>query len=164
MDSFEHHPHPHAARRLEKTAEPPAQTTRHRTGVNGRAGLVITAAVGTMWCAYIFTAVALISLPAAISSHSTTVIIAWLSSNFIQLVLLPVIIVGQNAQSRAADERSIQTYQDAEAILHEVTEIQRHLAAQDIALPSSDLSASVRVDADDKKTCAPSVPDRRPRS
>ena len=29
------------------------------------------------------------------------VIIAWVSSNFLQLVLLPVIIVGQNLQAKA---------------------------------------------------------------
>jgi len=47
------------------------------------------------------------------------------------LVLLPVIIVGQNLQGRAADKRSEQTYKDAEAVLHECLEIQRHLAEQD---------------------------------
>jgi hypothetical protein len=46
-------------------------------------------------------------------------------------VLLPVIIVGQNLQAKATDKRAMQTYRDAEAVLHEAMEIQKHLAAQD---------------------------------
>jgi hypothetical protein len=49
-------------------------------------------------------------------------------------VLLPVIIVGQNVQARAADKRSQQTYADAEAILHECMQLQAHLQAQDAIL------------------------------
>jgi hypothetical protein len=100
-------------------------------GLNGRIGLRLTALVGTMICAYFFGAIALISLPSAIHTHNPTIIIAWISSNFLQLVLLPVIIVGQNLQARAADKRAMQTYQDAEAVLHEAIEIQKHLASQD---------------------------------
>jgi hypothetical protein len=55
------------------------------------------------------------------------------------LVLLPVIIVGQNIQARAADKRSESTYKDAEAVLHEAMQIQAHLAEQDKAL--SDIMA-----------------------
>ncbi|HEX4865046.1 MAG TPA: hypothetical protein VFV02_13325, partial [Acidimicrobiales bacterium] len=53
------------------------------------------------------------------------------SSNFLQLILLPIIIVGQNIQAKASDKRSEDTYKDADAILHEAVEIQKHLAAQD---------------------------------
>ena len=98
---------------------------------NTTVGLRITAAVGTMVCAYAFTVLALISLPSAVGSGNLTVIIAWLSSNFLQLVLLAVIGFGQNAQATAADARADATYKDAEAVLHECTELQRHLAAQD---------------------------------
>ena len=55
----------------------------------------------------------------------------WLSSSFLQLVLLPIIIVGQNIQAAAADKRSEETYKDAEAVLKESEEIQKHLLAQD---------------------------------
>lgn len=131
---FEHAPHPHTLRRLSGQAPGPATVDQGRVGVNGRIGLAITTAVGTMVCAYLFGLVALISLPSALASGNLTVIIAWLSSNFLQLVLLPVIIVGQNLQARAADRRSEQTYRDAEALLHEAMQIQRHLDAQDAAL------------------------------
>ncbi len=105
-----------------------------RVGLNGRVGLLITTLVGTMVCGYVFAIIALISLPSAITSHNLTVIIAWVSSNFLQLVLLPVIIVGQNLQAKASDKRAEQTYADAEAVLHEAIQIQQHLAAQDAVL------------------------------
>jgi hypothetical protein len=49
-------------------------------------------------------------------------------------VLLPVIIVGQNLQANASDKRAAQTYEDAEAVLHEALQIQQHLVAQDAVL------------------------------
>jgi len=102
--------------------------------VNAKIGLMITLGVGTMICAYIFAIIALISLPSAITSHNLTIIIAWISSNFLQLVLLPIIIVGQNIQAAASDKRAEDTYKDAEAVLHEAVEIQKHLQSQDTAL------------------------------
>ncbi len=60
----------------------------------------------------------------------------WLSSSFLQLVLLPIIIVGQNIQAKAADKRAEDTYKDAEAVLKEAEEIQKHLLAQDEAISS----------------------------
>lgn len=100
---------------------------------NARFGLHITLVVGTMWTAYVFTVIALFALPDAIK-QGTYYIIVWLSSSFLQLVLLPIIIVGQNIQARAADKRSEDTYRDAEAVLKESEEIQKHLLAQDDAI------------------------------
>jgi hypothetical protein len=67
-------------------------------------------------------------------SDNLTIIVAWISSNFLQLVLLPIIIVGQNLQASASDKRAENTYKDAEAVLHEAIEIQKHLKAQDETL------------------------------
>jgi hypothetical protein len=103
---------------------------------NARFGLWITVIVGTMWCAYAFTVIALISLPAAVHSHDAIIIVAWIAQTFLQLVLLPIIIVGQNIQAKAADKRSEETYKDAEAVLKESEEIQKHLLAQDAAISS----------------------------
>lgn len=102
---------------------------------NARFGLRVTLVVGTMWAAYVFTVLALFALPDAIK-QGTYFIIVWLSSSFLQLVLLPIIIVGQNIQARAADKRSEDTYKDAEAVLKESEEIQKHLLAQDAAISS----------------------------
>ena len=69
----------------------------------------ITRAVGTMWAAYLFVLIALVSLPQALHAFltgDTYVGIAWLSQSFLQLVLLPIIIVGQNVISAAQDARA----------------------------------------------------------
>lgn len=97
---------------------------------NARFGLKITLVVGTMWAAYLFTVLALFALPSAIK-QGTYFVVVWLSSSFLQLVLLPIIIVGQNIQATAADKRAEDTYKDAEAVLKEAAEIQEHLLAQD---------------------------------
>jgi hypothetical protein len=102
---------------------------------NARFGLKITLVVGTMWAAYLFTFLALLALPSAIK-QGTYFVVVWLSSSFLQLVLLPIIIVGQNIQANAADKRSEDTYKDAEAVLKEAEEIQKHLLAQDEVITS----------------------------
>src|SRR5271170_7914291 len=131
---FEHCLHPWTMHALSEHRPPPPKVNDGRVGLNGKIGLLITTLVGTMVCGYVFAVIALISLPSAISSHNLTVIIAWVSSNFLQLVLLPVIIVGQNMQAKASDNRAVNTYQDAEAVLHEALQIQQHLVAQDAVL------------------------------
>jgi hypothetical protein len=91
----------------------------------------VTKGVGTMWCAYAFVAIACVSLPAAVRAHSAVVLVSWISQTFLQLVLLSVIIVGQNVLAAAAGRRSEATYADADAILHEAVKLQDHLQAQD---------------------------------
>jgi hypothetical protein len=93
----------------------------------------ITGAVGTMWCAYLFAVLALISLPEAVRGGTAT-LIAWIAQTFLQLVLLSIIIVGQKVDGAAADRRALDTYNDAEAVLHEAMQIQAHLKAQDAVL------------------------------
>jgi len=87
-----------------------------------------------MWSAYIFTLLALVSAPAAFHSGDRIIIIAWIAQTFLQLVLLPIIIVGQNVQAAAADARSLATYNDASAVLEEAKQIQLHLKVQDDAI------------------------------
>jgi hypothetical protein len=91
----------------------------------------VTNGVGTMWCAYAFAALALVSLPAAILSGNPVILVSWISQTFLQLVLLSIIIVGQNVLAAASDKRAEATYQDADAVLHTALQIQDHLAAQD---------------------------------
>ena len=61
-------------------------------------------------------------------------IISWIAQTFLQLVLLSIIIVGQTIQSASSDKRATDTYEDAEAVLHEALQIQQHLQAQDAAI------------------------------
>jgi len=102
------------------TAHVPRLVTSHhvrarmgRTGAIGRfntwAAVLITRSVGTMWAAYLFALIGLVSLPQALASflHGDRVTgISWLSQSFLQLVLLPIIIVGQNVISASQDARA----------------------------------------------------------
>lgn len=93
-------------------------------GFNGWLAVMITTAVSTMWCAYIFAAIALISLPAAIRG-GTASLISWIAQTFLQLVLLSVIMVGQKVAAQASDKQAEQTYKDTESILKLQDEIHR---------------------------------------
>jgi len=76
---------------------------------NSRLAVLITKSVGTMWAAYLFVLIGLVSLPQAYRAfiHGDTVTgVAWLSQSFLQLVLLPIIIVGQNVISASQDARA----------------------------------------------------------
>lgn len=130
---FVHAPHPRIHSR--RAAGPPKVGHEWPSGsavkrFNSLVALKITQGVGTMWCAYAFAALALISLPDAIRDGRPA-IIQWVAQTFLQLVLLSIIIVGQNVQSAASDARAQATYEDADAVLHTALEIQQHMAAQD---------------------------------
>lgn len=77
---------------------------------NRRIAEKITAAVSTMWCAYIFAALALISLPAAIKTGDVVVIVGWIAQTFLQLVLLSIIMVGQQVSSQSVEEMIKETH------------------------------------------------------
>ena len=105
----------------------------------------ITKAVGSMWCAYLFAAFDLLSLPSALRS-GIQAIVAWVAQTFLQLVLLSIIMVGQDVQAKAADKRADQTYQDAEALLHESQIIDAHLNSQDSFVAKLEESLGERLD------------------
>jgi len=131
---FEHIPPPHITHRKKNAPKPKQSGTMGPIArFNTFIGVKITDAVGTMWCAYIFAALALVSLPEAIKG-GTAMLVAWIAQTFIQLVLLSIIMVGQKIAGEATDKRAIDTYNDAEAVLHEALQIQQHLAAQDAFL------------------------------
>jgi hypothetical protein len=145
---YEYQEHPHIEARK---AKGPAVSKRHhasksKLGLNERIGLAVTKRVGTMWAAYLFFGLSLVSMPAALASGNVIVIVSWVAQTFLQLVLLPIIIVGQNIQAKASDERAIATYDDAGAILEETRQIQEHLKAQDAAISKlgADLTAQLQ--------------------
>ena len=96
---------------------------------NAALAVAITKGVGSMWCAYAFAVVALIGLPGAINGGVYDVV-QWIAQTFLQLVLLSIILVGQNVQAAASDKRALDTYIDTEAILHEVAQLHTHQQAQ----------------------------------
>jgi uncharacterized membrane protein len=133
MKIYEHHPHPHIEFRKKHAPRPKAPPEGPLARFNSFLGDRITKSVGTMWCAYAFALIAFISLPEAIHT-GTSALISWIAQTFLQLVLLSIIMVGQKVEGAAADVRADDTYKDAEAILHEAIEIQKHLEAQDALL------------------------------
>ena len=114
-----------------------AKTTDHLPSgtrvdrINSAIAVKVSVAVGSMWCAYIFCLLALASLPAVLSGFpqfahtfpaaivkpSLIALVAWIAQTFLQLVLLSVIMVGQNIQSLASDARAEKTFEDTEKIL-----------------------------------------------
>jgi len=106
-------PHP---RIVERSKYGPHTIAKELNGFNGWLAVKITNTVGTMWCAYAFAAIALISLPEAIKGGTAT-LVAWIAQTFLQLVLLSIIMVGQKVAAAASDKQAYQTYKDAEALL-----------------------------------------------
>jgi hypothetical protein len=94
--AFDHLPHPRIAER--KKVGPP-KSGDQSVGLNGRIGLTLTAVVGTMRCAYLFAFLAFVVLPQALGG-GLLLFVQWLSQTFIQLVMLSVIMVGQNILGR----------------------------------------------------------------
>ena len=123
----------HIARRKEHGVHTIAKELH--TGFNGWLAVTITNAVGTMWCAYAFTILTLISLPEAIKGGTAT-LIAWIAQTFLQLVLLSIIMVGQKVSAAASDKQALQTYKDAEALLkiqddvHRLIKLNNELTAE----------------------------------
>ena len=121
LKSQKHIPNP----RIKERAKSGPHLTKHEyVGFNGRLAVLITGAVSTMWCAYLFAVIAFISLPSAIQGGTAT-LISWIAQTFLQLVLLSVIMVGQKVAAQASDKQAEQTYKDTEAILKLQDEIHR---------------------------------------
>jgi DNA integrity scanning protein DisA with diadenylate cyclase activity len=77
---------------------------------NRRIAEKITSVVATMWAAYLFAAIALISLPAALRSGETLTIVDWVAQTFLQLVLLSIIMVGQQRSSEKVSSEIDETH------------------------------------------------------
>ena len=105
--AYKHVPHPHIEAQqgpIKVADQLPRDSPCAR--FNAFLALKITDGAGTMTCAYIFAVIALISLPAALQSGQLIVIISWIAQTFLQLVLLSIIIVGQNIAAAASDKRA----------------------------------------------------------
>lgn len=72
--------------------------------INEWLAIKLTAAVGTMWCAYIFVGLAILGFP--YGSSNVPDYVQWVSQTFIQLVMLSVIMVAQNLLAAKQAEHS----------------------------------------------------------
>lgn len=124
--------HHHLARAVRFNPAEVAKAMGEVEGFNAKFAVFITKGVGSMGCAYLFSVIALCSLPAILTqagwvpsgtfphfliSPGLILIVAWVAQTYIQLVLLSVIMVGQNVQSLASDARSEATEQNSEKLL-----------------------------------------------
>jgi len=146
MSLHEHAPHPHLKHRAEQG---PATIASGQAGksaaarFNTRAAVLVTRVVATMYCAYAF-----YGLPAALHNGPAG-FVQWASSQFIQLVLLPIILVGSAVLAEASDRMAKRQFDDVEALLHGQSEQAAHLAAQDdkiLALEGAQATALDRLD------------------
>ncbi len=129
-------PHPHVEERRRR--QPPRVADEH-VGFNGRLAVFITRLVGTMWAVYFITAFILLWMALGtwgplhpIDPYPFAFLL--FLGNVAELMLLSIILVGQAVLGKAADRRALQTYEDAEAILHEVGRLHTHLLEQDKVL------------------------------
>jgi hypothetical protein len=99
---------------------------------NQKLAAKITSGVATMWCAYAFAAIALVSLPSAIKSHDLITIVGWIAQTFLQLVLLSIIMVGQNVSSASVEQKINETH-TASLGEFELAKEARLLANQELA-------------------------------
>jgi hypothetical protein len=105
---------------------------KHITDFNRRVAEKITSFVSTMWCAYIFVALALISLPAALRSGDVIVKVDWVAQTFLQLVLLSIIMVGQKKSAESVEKMITETHAAALAEF-ELAKEAREMARQELA-------------------------------
>ena len=107
----------------------------------------ITSAVSTMWAAYVFALIALVSLPTVIRTGDPVIIVAWVAQTFLQLVLLAVIMVGQNQASRAVDQKIDETHTAALAEF-EMAKEERAAQAAEVASQAEQMAALVDLNTD----------------
>ena len=129
------HPHSHLRRK-----HGPVRLEHEHIGVNGRLAAWITARIGSMWTVYLCaggTAIwMLLGSRQLLGFDPYPYPFLLFVGNLLQLLLIFVILLGQQILGRSADKRALQTYLDAEAILRDCEEIQNHLIAQDMHLGS----------------------------
>jgi uncharacterized membrane protein len=118
---------------------PPVTIADEQVGVNGAIAAALTRWVGSMPALYLVLAI--------VGGYMT--LATWgplhrvdpypfpfllFLNNVVQLLLCLVILVGQRVLGMAADDRAVQTYENAEAIFAQVADLQAHLDRQDRAL------------------------------
>ncbi len=91
-------PHPHVVN--------PKDLLKKEKTFNDKFAVWIATHVGSMYCFYLFNLLAFLSAKAAFETHNLVPIVNWVSSNWIQLVLLPAIMVAQNVAQQASDAKA----------------------------------------------------------
>jgi uncharacterized membrane protein len=129
---FDHEHHPYQPRNVNLLHE----AEQKAGGVNTRIAVALTKSVGTMWTAYTFMGLAIIGLAAILGLLTPIValLVVWISQTFLQLILLPVIMVGQNVLGRKAELQADEQFNTTMTSYNDIERIMQHLSAQDAEL------------------------------
>jgi len=129
---FHHEPHQHQPRNVNLLHE----KEKAAAGFNTRLAVALTKSAGTMWTAYVFTLLAVIGLFGLLGWLNPFVFLltTWISQQFLQLVLLPVIMVGQNVLGRKSELQADEQFHTTISTYHDIEEIMKHLSTQDAEL------------------------------
>jgi hypothetical protein len=100
MDKLQSHPY------VKKPEDLIKRENGNFNNFNQKFAVWIGTHVGSMYCFYLFNVIALLSAKAAFETHNLVPIVNWISSNWIQLILLPAIMVAQNVAQKATDAKS----------------------------------------------------------
>lgn len=138
----------------------------HLASFNEQLAVWLTNHTGTMLCAYIFAGIGVGSLIGVFTNNVfLAALFGSISSYFLQLVLLPILSVGQNVLSRHAEIQADEQFHATMRTLHDIEQVARHLDAQDTELlRQSDLLKSLveRLGATPLKPAAPPAPPAPP--
>lgn len=142
MKLFEHKIHPH----VPKNPNTLHKAEKANGTFNQRLAVSITRYTGSMQCAYIFAIIAFLGFPALSTWLGSTVAlyILWISSEFIQLVMLPILSVGQQVLGRHQELMAEEQFQTTMKTYHDIEQIMQHLDAQDQKI----LEILARIDKD----------------
>jgi hypothetical protein len=98
--------------------------------INKAIAVKITVIVGTMWCVYAFSL--LVAIPLIFPDTQSTVM--FISSSFLQLVLLPILMVGQQVLSESADQQRAEDHMRIKHALHDIHALIADDKAENLAL------------------------------
>ena len=104
---------------------------------NKRAAIIMTNKTGTISTFWVFCLISLLALPSVlVAAHiipASTVgilaalafqmLISWFAQTFVQFVLLPGLMVGQQLQNEASDARSAKQFEDVEEIKNVLNQV-----------------------------------------
>ncbi len=133
-----HHPkHGHVPRNINEIIE-----YDQINNFNTKLAVVLTKSIGSMYMAYCFVGLAFVGLLSILGVFPLTIslIITWLSQTLIQLVLLPVIMVGQNVLNKQQELQSEETYLTTQKSYHDIENIIAHQNIQDKELLSQSIT------------------------
>jgi hypothetical protein len=128
---YQHSAHPHQPRNVNHVHRREQETASFNT----RVAVWLTKNVGTMQCAYVFAGIGIGSLVGVATNNVVlAAVFGSLSSYFLQLVLLPILSVGQNVLGRHQELQADEMFKTSQRSFHDIEEIMAHLSAQDAEL------------------------------